>query len=301
MGEARPSLWEPTPAPRVDLCDWIYDEGAAPALAACCTPADATRASAAAVALAARKTFCARTLAFGIADQRLTPGSAPARSACRAALAATKSLGCGTYRAEDVDAQAWASAAAACRDAYVGAVPQGQPCGHPDECQPGLACRGYTVEEGTGKMLHLGICRPPAAIGEACGAGTYLVGPTPHRTVIATRFGDRPACAAGAFCDAEGTCRARAAIGASCASDDACVEGAGCLGGTCAAGHSGASPDGAACVTSRDCGPMSRCSAGACVPRLTAGAACVGESDCEGACLPTALAASRCAASCGSR
>ena len=301
VGEPSPTAWAPTPAPQVDLCDWLYDDGAIAAVSACCSVADTVRRTSALSQLASAKAFCAQTMALGVISGRLARGDAAARSACQQELAGLRALECGSYRPEHADVVAWAQASAACRDAYVGTVDLGQPCGHPDECKAGLACRGYTVEEGTGKMLHLGICRAPAAVGAACGAGTYLRGAAPHRTVLATRFGDRPECEPGAFCDAEGTCRARAALGASCTDDGECVIGGACRAGACVAGASGPAADGAACSTWRECGPMSTCSAGSCVPRLASGAACVGATDCAGRCEAVSLSTSRCVASCGSR
>jgi hypothetical protein len=301
VGESSPTPWAPTPAAPVDLCDWLYDDGAIAAVRACCSVSNGVRRASVLQRLDAAKSFCAETVGLGVASGRLAPGAPAARAACQQGLTGMRATACGAYRPEDADVTAWAQASAACRDAYVGTVDLGQACGHPDECKPGLACRGYTVEEGTGKMLHLGICRAPAAVGAACGAGTYLKGPVPHRTVLATRFGDRSACAPGAFCDAEGTCRARSALGASCTDSGECIEGASCRAGACVAGISGAAPDGGACSTWRECGPMSTCSLGACVPRLAAGSVCLGATDCAGTCESASLSTSRCVASCGSR
>lgn len=186
----------------------------------------------------------------------------------------------------------------ACREAFVGTGAAGAPCMGDHECADGLTCVEYT-------KLSDGACKPPPAIGEACGAGRSDAGASGAASLD---FGVHPSCADGARCDSfEGKCVKAAANGEDCGSTEDCAASLHCVLGKC--GTSGPAGPGAKCAVTDDCAPDCYCDRGSgsaegtCATKKGAGGTCTGAafvSECVGRCDAELGQPGTCASFCGS-
>ncbi|MBX3213283.1 MAG: hypothetical protein KF850_14705 [Labilithrix sp.] len=184
----------------------------------------------------------------------------------------------------------------ACRAAFAGVGEAGAPCLGDHECVDGLTCVGYTKGAD-------GACKPPPAIGEACGAARVDGGSS---GVAVVKFGTHPACVGGARC-VDGECAKAAADGESCTFSDDCAAPLECVLGKC--GASGPGGAGARCLQSDDCAPDTFCERasgageGTCTKRRSAGGSCTGAAfvtECIGRCDAEIGAPGTCVSFCGS-
>lgn len=167
---------------------------------------------------------CKLTLANSASKGRVLTRSDRA-SECYAAIAANYAPGkCGNITQTFSD-----PSGAACKEAFLGTVPEGAGCLGDHECIDGLTCVGYTDSED-------GKCTRPPAIGAACGQAPNEAGATISSTSLG--FGTHPSCAAGAHCDdvthrcAGGDPKTPGAEGAACTSFDDCAGGTFCANDT---------------------------------------------------------------------
>lgn len=170
------------------------------------------------------------------------------------------------------------------------------------ECQDGLTCIGFAG-------LSEGKCKPPPAIGAACGAGK---GDGGADVVVAFAFGDHPTCATGAYCSrSTSRCVAAVEAGGACTDVEECAGGLHCVLGACTTDErSGA---GGPCRANKDCSDTTLFCEGAtssktgtCAAKRPQGSACtasgaLGGSSCMGQCVaPAGDASAVCASFCGS-
>jgi hypothetical protein len=161
-----------------------------------------------------------------------------------------------------------------CSGVMAGKQGSGMPCDNDLECLDGLSCVGETTSQA-------GVCKPPGAMGAACGAGNCAVD-----CVSEWGFGSHPACGSGLYC--ADTCQPQIPAGQSCSdTPGACANGLVCAGSKCSAAYAG---DGGACASLAECQDGLTCVAQGdsgvetCVPKGAQGAPCSADDQCQGYC-----------------
>ncbi|MCA9515054.1 MAG: hypothetical protein KC635_08950, partial [Myxococcales bacterium] len=165
---------------------------------------------------------------------------------------------------------------------FWGVIPRCATCKEDEHCPSGQWCDNYPALSPTAPDYK---CHATAGLGEKCGVGPYIGATDAH-------------CAAGLFCDVDGTCHVKAEDGVLCTGDRVCASshccggtcreccakadcatGLGCYGNTCRKGN-----DGEYCVEDGECG-SGHCvfvaGIGYCTTPVANGVACAADGACQ--------------------